>query len=199
MTYSPITVNFLALDVGIARPTISVASGRRIWISKRVGRRNVAIVRQTQNLAQQHVQRLRIQHTIVILLTDATAAVAHRHVQIPIGAESNLTGVVPPVREDGSFEEHLLGGRVDDAVPTEHKARKTIDRTLLGRTGRVATVVFVVGVIQVDVAVAVDAKAGVEGRTAETALDVGAELGDGQGLGFAGDAAVDGVKVLYDP
>ena len=106
---------------------------------------------------------------------------------------------MPPVREDGSFEEHLLGGGVDDVVLTEDEARQTIDRSLLGGTGRVAIVVLVVGVVQVDVAVAVDAKVGVEGRAAEPTLDVGAELGDGQGLGLAGNSAVDRVEVLGDP
>ena len=106
---------------------------------------------------------------------------------------------MPAVRESGSFEEHLLGGRVDDVVGAQDEPRQAVDGTLLGRTGRGAVVVLVVGVIQIYVAIPAGAKVGVEGCAAEPTLNVGADLADGQGLGFGRQASGYGVEVFNDP
>ncbi len=196
---SPVAVNFLAVDVGIAGPTSFVASGRRAGIREGIGGRDATIRRQPKDLAQQHVRGLRVQNAIVVLLRDAPTAIADADVQIPVGAESNLSGIVPAVRESGRFEEHLLGGRVDDVVGAQDEPRQAVDGTFLGRTGSGTVVVLVVGVIQIYVAIAAGAEVGVEGRAAEPTLNVGADLVKGQGLGFGRQASGYGVEVLNDP
>ena len=122
-----ITINLLTFDVGIGRP--STLASLRLLLHVRVVVGNVTIGSQTQDFAQQHIQRLRVQNTVVVGFGDTTAAISDADVQMTIGSESNLTGVVAPVRHDGRIEEDFLRVHVHLEVSAEHKSCEPIDRS----------------------------------------------------------------------
>lgn len=184
----PIAVNFLTFDGGLGCPTISIASlglFLHVWIV--IG--YIAVGSQAQNLAEQHIQRLRIQNAVIICGGYSTSAIAHTNVEMSICAESNLTRIVAAIGHNGRIKEYLLGILVDLEILPEHEAGQPIDRTSSWTSRRIAVVILVQRPIQIDVPIAILAKVGMERTSTQPTFDVGANFLEFQRLGDGGIVA----------
>ena len=188
-----ITINLLTFDAGLRRP--ATHASLRLLLHVRVVVGNVTIGSQTQDFAQQHIQRLRIQNAIAVGGGDTPAAISDADIQMSIGPESNLAGVVAPVRHDGRIEEHFLGVHVHLEVSAEHKSCQPIDRSPRRTARRIAIAKLVQRPIQINVAIPILPEIGMEGATAQTAFDIGTDRLELQRPGHGGIVAF---VVLHD-
>ena len=123
-----------------------------------VARRDVPVRSQPKDFSEEHIQGLRIQHIILVAGGDAATAISDADVEKAIVPEGNVAGIVRAVGHDGGVEEDLLGITIDLEIFVEDEARETIDGSVFGIPGCVAVAELVLGIIQINVPIAVPAE-----------------------------------------